>query len=82
MLSASGSVANEKSHSDLVTSLTQASLFERHWRLMVLSGRKRGGRQWRLTELNGLMKGAGRWGDSVARRMTTGSSSREWLSVW
>ena len=48
----------KKSHFDLVTSLSQAYfkafLFGRHWRLMALLSRERGGRQWRLTELNGL----------------------------
>ena len=43
-----------KNLSYLVTSLSQAYLFRRHWRLMALSCRKRGGRQWCLTELNGL----------------------------
>ena len=55
---ASSSVANKESHSDLVIILSQAYflafLCRRHWRVMALSDRRRGGRQWRLTELNGL----------------------------
>ena len=65
-----GSVANvkqrqvvlptKKSHSDLVTRLSQAYfetfLFGCHWCHMALLGRRRGGCQWRLTELNGLRK--------------------------